>query len=418
MILCFIHNLLKVIALLIKSNTRIPVRKKTSNNKKVFIKEKLMPKHPLDEKKDQPVKSDIKKRSFIAKNTEGGNMPLTLNKMNLIGEIDIHSDILSIVPSALSTKRAHKVGAEKQKPMKDEKGGPDKCILCNPGLRPKNRSELEKKIIPKRVAGFKNDYPYLPMDQWVIFLWHRNYNIRKRCFHKFQLGDIRALELYWLIKACLKKGNEFEIPKESTDTWRMVVGINIGKLAGQSIPHFHVNYGWEVALNPKNIPKEALALYFKEIEEQGLIIYRHSKLLLVAPWTPKGQHAIELYFNGKYDFRQMNDEDVKIFAVFGEEIIKKYLQLGIENVNIVFTNSPLHRETEPLTAHFVPRVNMAALYEIKGVNVVDTPPVNIAAEFTRYNDKKKEGVRWADVYELSRQFDPDKKYEDLIKGRK
>ncbi len=338
---------------------------------------------------------------------------VTLRKMGLVGEIDIHSDILSIAPSAVSTRRALKVGRIMQEPMHDPKG-PDTCVLCDPDENKDKNTSRHQDLIPGRVGGFINDYPYLPEDQWVFYLWHEDRSVRHAAFHRFRFADFGELELYWLVHAAIERGRKFRSPVHTGDMWRMVVGFNIGKLAGQSIPHFHVQYGWEVALEPRIIRKTALALYFEELAEEQLIIYQDDRLSLVAPWTPKGQYATELYFNGKYEFRQLNCEDIRAFAVFGAEIIRRYAAIGIQNVTIVFTNSPVERETEPLVAHFVPRVNMAALYEIRGVNVVDTPPRNIAVEFTKVDSRRDDNRLWPDVAREVATFDPDRLYQERI----
>ncbi|MDI6792271.1 MAG: hypothetical protein QME81_05310 [bacterium] len=87
---------------------------------------------------------------------------LYLLKTNTLpGDIDIHSDLLSVIPSALSRKRALKVGREKQKEMVDKEKGPEECILCNPHLKPAGSSAVEI-VIKDRVADFINDFPYLP----------------------------------------------------------------------------------------------------------------------------------------------------------------------------------------------------------------------------------------------------------------
>lgn len=341
----------------------------------------------------------------------------TLRKMGLVGEIDIHSDILSIAPSALSTRRALKVGRVLQKQMSDKKGGYQKCIVCDPDEnRPQNTSRNEV-IIPGRVSGFRNDYPYLPEDQLVLYMWHDDLRVRQGAFHRYRLRDFGELELYWLVEAAIERGRRFNTPAFTGDIWRMVVGFNLGTLAGQSLPHFHLQYGWEVALEPRVIKKEALALYFKELEDEQLIIYSDERVRLVAPWTPKGQYATELYFVNKCEFRQLDRTDIQYFAVFGAEIIRRYMAIGIQNLNIVFTNSPVERETEPLVAHFVPRVNMAALYEIRGVNVVDTPPRNIAVEFTKVNSHREDNRSlWPNVARNAQRFDPNKLYEDRVGG--
>lgn len=340
-------------------------------------------------------------------------MPTTLRQMGLAGDIDIHSDILSVAPSALSMKRALKANREPQTEMVDETR--KTCVFCEPNSRPPDASPYTE-IITGRVGGFLNDYPYMPQDQWVFSLWHPDQEVRVQKLHRYRLADFTALELYWLFKACVERGRQFEAPRASVDTWRMVVGFNLGRLAGQSIPHFHAQYGWEVALNPKIVKKNELALYFDELREQHLMIYSGDRVSLVAPWTPKGQFATELYFHDrtfKYEFRELDDFDIRLFAVFGEKIIAKYVSLGIQNVNIVFTNSPVQRETEPLVAHFVPRVNMTALYEIRGVNVVDTPPRTIAVEFTRLSrhGSSDTNLLWTDVAKHAAALDPDGLFE-------
>jgi galactose-1-phosphate uridylyltransferase len=350
-----------------------------------------------------------------------GFMPHTLHRMKLIGEIDIHSDILSVAPSALSSKRALKVGAKKQQVMEDP-DGEEKCIMCDPHNNKKRGTSTAKPMLDEpikgRVAGFENDFPYMPKDQWVHFMWHEDIKVRHRAFHQYMLKDLKALELYWLFKACISKGKDFVIPRESTDTWRMVCGMNLGNLAGQSIPHFHMQYGWEVALNPKHISKPLLELYFSELEEQDLIIHENEQIKLVSPWTPKGQYAIELYFKGKYDMMEMTEKDIKIFAIYGSKIIERYVQLGIQNLNIVFTNSPQERQTEPLIVNFVPRANVPALYEIKGVNVVDTSPTSIAVEFRRFNTNTNEGFLWQDIDKDVEEYDPEEDYNERIAGAK
>jgi len=314
---------------------------------------------------------------------------LQKNDLRGEGEIEIHSDFLSFMPTALSRKRARKIGREPQELMDDPRG-PNKCIICDNSLKPPGTSQVEV-IIPDRVANFINDFPFLPEDQRVVFLWHSNLEVRKNCLHRFLLKDFGKIYFYWLLKGCIELGKKYVIPEQTLDIMRMVTGFNLGRLAGQSLTHFHMQYGWEVVLNPLTISHTELQLYFEELDSLDLIIYQSDRVKVVAPWTPKGQYALDLYFNDKYDICEMEDEDIKIFTVIGHRILKKYLDLGIQNLNIVFTNSPKGHRIEPLVVHFVPRVNMTALYEIKGVNVVDTPPRKIAEEFL----DEREGVNWS-----------------------
>jgi len=175
---------------------------------------------------------------------------LTLKTNALPGDIDIHSDLLSVLPSALSRKRALKAGNVKQEEMVDDK--PDECFLCKPESRAPGSSTAEA-VIEERVHNFINDFPYLPADQRVIFLWHRDEAVRRRCLHRYKLRDLRRMELYWLLKGCIQCGTDYKTPgrarkqpdllRQAPNLMRMVVGFNLGKLAGQSIPHFHIQYG-------------------------------------------------------------------------------------------------------------------------------------------------------------------------------
>lgn len=348
-----------------------------------------------------------------------------LRTNSLPSDIDIHSDILSVVPSALSRKRALKAGRERQEEMLDRRG-PASCILCNPSLKPPGTSEFEE-LIPNRCGDFLNDFPYLPGDQRVIFLWNKDKAIREKLIHRVKLSQLEKLDLYWLLKGCIERGNQYKSQREHSndvsigedllrkipDQMRMVVGFNFGRLAGQSISHFHAQYGWEVVLNPRSISDNALQLYFEELRWADLIIHETDKVRIVAPWTPMGQYALDVYFVDKYDICEMTDEDLKIFATVGHAVVQKYLSLGIQNLNIVFTNSPDNKKIEPLMVHFVPRVNMTALYEIRGVNVVDTPPSKIAEEFKRYTGGETKEINWVELIRDASLFDPDEAYNLL-----
>jgi diadenosine tetraphosphate (Ap4A) HIT family hydrolase len=279
-------------------------------------------------------------------------------------------------------------------------------------------------VIKDRVADFLNDFPYLPGDQRVMFMWNEDKVIGEKCLHRFKLEEFRKLELYWLLKGCIIRGKQYKKPKGSKvngstqtallrrapDLMRMVVGFNLGRLAGQSIPHFHAQYGWEVVLNQRTLSQNQLSLYYEELEIADLVIFQNKNIKVVAPWTPLGQFALDLHFTGKFDVCEMTEEDMKLFAVFGHAIIRKYLRLGIQNMNIVFTNSPNDRQIEPLTVHFVPRVSMTALYEIKGVNVVDTPPSKIAEEFRRFTGTGREEINWSEIYKEGKAYNPDADY--------
>jgi hypothetical protein len=65
-------------------------------------------------------------------------------------------------------------------------------------------------------------------------------------------------------------------------------------------------------------------------------------------------------------------------------------------------------KTQPLTVHFVPRVNIPALFEIRGVNVVDTPPSMIANKFRL--------IDWTETLEEADAFEPDQAFERLTRN--
>ena len=104
----------------------------------------------------------------------------TLQSNQLPSEIQIHEDILSVLPSALSRKRALKVGQLKQVPMDNR--DPERCVLCDPEIRPVGHSKLCT-LADSHVAYFDNDFPFLPMDQKVVFLWHENETVRRKLLH-------------------------------------------------------------------------------------------------------------------------------------------------------------------------------------------------------------------------------------------
>ena len=130
---------------------------------------------------------------------------------------------------------------------------------------------------------------------------------------------------------------------------------------------------------------------------------------VVAPWTPKGQYHLDLHFVTKFEVHKLDETDLRIFAHLGHRILEHYRrELTIENVNIIFIGSPLQRQMIPVIARFIPRVNMPALYEYLGVNVVDTPPTDIAAEF-------RKNIRWEDELRNARAYDQEKSLAEILK---
>jgi len=336
-----------------------------------------------------------------------------LKKSELPLEIEIHSDPLCVLPAALSKKRAFKPNRIIQEESQDNHGGAPKCCFCNPDTldgQPEVSLHLDNKVM-----SFPNSAPFLPGDQRVICLWHESHEKRYASAHKFKFSDFGSIEFYYLTMAAVNLAKEFphttdgKILQEDSHLIRCVSGFNIGKLAGQSIPHFHLQYGWEIVLDPKNINPPTLELYYWEMKEAQLILYEDEDLLLIAPWTPKGQYHVEIHFKGKNNFGHLENKDVKKLTYFASEIMGLYRKAGIQNMNILFTGSPQGKHWEPLRVQFIPRVNMTALYEMIGVNVVDTPPNQIEMYFTT-------SIRWSDVAREADGFDVDRLYRQRFDG--
>ena len=333
-------------------------------------------------------------------------------------DIHIHQDLLCTAPSALSRKRERKPGTELQKEKEDGPGF-DGCILCHPDIKKKKNpaGTTHETIIDGRVASFLNDYPYLPHEHRLYFLWNQEAEVLKHACHRFKIDDFGRPELYWLLRACRDDAAKFRLPPESADRLRLIAGFNLGDLAGQSVPHFHLQSGWEVVLQPREFTETELSLYFRELHAEDLIIFENESFRLVAPWTPAGKYAIDFYFRGKNELVQLDDNDLRTFAVVGDALLRIYHKyLGITNVNIVMRGSVKDCRTEPLQMHFVPRVNLAAMYEILGVNVVDTFPQSIASEFRRPHSDPTRGIilPWYELFESVPNFDPDLSFQERM----
>jgi galactose-1-phosphate uridylyltransferase len=333
-------------------------------------------------------------------------------------DIHIHEDPLCTMPSALSRKRERKPGTELQK-EKEDRPGFSGCILCHPDVKKKKNptgSALQVRI-PGKVATLLNDFPYLPYEHRLYFLWDQDEATRRHACHKYLMADFGRAELYWLLRACKEEAAMFRAPAETADRVRLIAGFNIGELAGQSVPHFHLQSGWEVVLNPREFTHQQLDLYFNEIREEDLVIFENEKYSIIAPWTPGGKYAVDLYFRGKNEITELGDDDLRTFAVVGDSILRIYHRyLGITNVNIVVRGSVRDCRTEPLQIHFVPRVNLAAMYEILGVNVVDTFPQSIAAEFRRahIDPNRVALLPWPELFESIQTFDPEMDFANRI----
>lgn len=201
-------------------------------------------------------------------------------------DIHIHEDLLCTMPSALSRKRERKPNTELQK-EKEDTHGYDGCILCNPEIKKKKNptGTVLSVSIPDKVATFLNDFPYLPYDHRLYFLWCEDPKARQLACHRYKIEQFGRAELYWLTRACREDAARFASPAETADRVRLIAGFNIGDLAGQSVPHFHLQSGWEVVLAPREFTRHELDLYFKELQAEDLVIFENDRCSVVAPWT-------------------------------------------------------------------------------------------------------------------------------------
>jgi len=309
----------------------------------------------------------------------------TLNCNEYANGVSTHSDILNYRSVVISRERARKVGKPRQTEMPEIDLA--NCRLCHPeNLDGKPRIY---EYCDGRVGMFENSAPYMPFDPQVIFMRHPDQEIAKRAMHVWKMEQIRMFDLYYIVNAIVIRGGEFAVkPIRHTDLPRMVAGFNIGPMAGQSLPHLHGQYGWEVVLDRVNLSDTEIALFYEEMRREDLLLYENNDgnpYKILAPWTPRGQYHLSLHFPKVYEIHRLTEVEMRTFAYVGHTIIKRYLELGIRNMNIVFRSSPHNREIEPVMVEFIPRVNTPALYEFLGRDVVDTPPSMIFNTFVNIN---------------------------------
>ena len=331
-------------------------------------------------------------------------------------EIEVHSDPLCIRPAAISEARKFKINKLEQEELKDSGGGAMKCRFCNPALLDQNVSGQEddrviQKHLNNSVISYENASPFLAGDQRLFCMWHEDKTIRYKHAHKFKFSDMTIVEFYYLLKAARDHAIEFpgseagdSLQNDENSPIRCIAGFNIGKLAGQSMPHFHLQYGWDVLLPESanlDIHRALINLYYKELEEKSLILWQDDQLYILAPWTPKGQFHMEIHFKNKYELTHLNDDNLKILSYLSGHMLRVYKSLGIRNINIVYSGSPFNKKRMPFFVQYIPRSNTTALYEMVGVSVVDTPPSEIATRFT---------AKWRDIIKKAKGCDIEKLY--------
>lgn len=339
---------------------------------------------------------------------------LTLHKNVYTPGIDVHRDVFNNRPCVLSRERAKKDNAFKQTPTVEPQGGVAECRLCHTE-RLTNQPKIEK-LERGKVGVFPNSAPFLPHDQSVMFVRNDDPTVMQGVLHIGKLDQVKPFHLYYLLSAAVEKGRRFSThPIETTDPLRMVFGFNMGDLAGQSLYHIHAQYGWEVPLDSIDLPRAVLNLYFDELSRENLIISKDvgskakaPNFKFLSPWTPRGQYALDLCYPTRFEIHKLDVNDRKVFALLGYKILQRYHSWGICNANIIFSSSPLAREIVPVTAHFIPRTNKTALYELLGRDVVDTtPPVT----YTKFLDLVPD---WYKFHEEVQRYNPEEDYKKAI----
>jgi galactose-1-phosphate uridylyltransferase len=324
-----------------------------------------------------------------------------LEQNDFTNGVTLHRDYLVQRSTSISRARRDKFKTENQEPYKDDSDWEKTCRLCNPELL--QGSPTLEFLCNKKIALFPNSAHYTSYDQSVLYLWNDDPLVRKKNLHVAQLGKLGKEELYFIARAVVERSNQFvSSPINNSDLPRPMFGFNLGRLAGQSIPHIHGQYGW--FSTPGNsgvtIRKSQLELLFEEYDHEQLILHDDKKVKVIVPWTPKGQYEVDLFFN-KNEIRNLDEDECKIFAYLGHKLLQYYnSSLGIENCNIVFEGSPLQRNTLPVMVRFIPRKNLHAQFELKldGADVIDTHPYDIATVMRV--------IKWAEAVKEAYKYDP------------
>lgn len=316
-------------------------------------------------------------------------------------DITIHEDLLSSMPSAISKLREGKPFTPNSTEKRAQRTSSNTCIMCHEENKP-NGSRHEV-AISGVVKKFANDFPYLPFHHQLYYLCPDD-DAALRAIHESDINEFGFMELYWLLKACRDDAISPRPDHTTIDRRRHVAGFNLGVLAGQSQDHIHLQSGWEVVLEPREIAAQELALFLYELKKEGLVIYEDDEVAFVAPWTPWGPYSVDLIYKKSHELTDLSDLQLHRLAEVGEQIVRIYTDeiardatkngedWGLQNVNIVMQGAPSGFDTEPLIFHFVPRTNATAMYEILGVNVVDTMPTTTHTIFSRGSR------RWEDSF--------------------
>jgi hypothetical protein len=327
-----------------------------------------------------------------------------------------HFDAFSPIPSVVAADRGYKRNQAVQKPMKDNVGGAPRCLLCNPerlARHPKISLHLDDKVM-----SFPNAAPFFEADHRLFSLWHPELDKRYVGVHRFCLADYEEAEFCFPVLAALDRAKEFSSSPEGEKYLsegslpsRLIMGYNLGCMVGQSIQHFHLQAGWE-SIDPDHHYPNGIRrqLFYQELRDAELMLYEDENLVMFCPWAQRGRYHLQVHFKSMYWLQSLQPKDVTLLAVICVEALKRYLSVGINNVNIGISSSPETLHWQPVILDIVPRVNIAAFYEnCFGTNVIDTSP-QVATGFFR------SGRDWREVFDDAYRFDVEAQYHDRFVG--
>ena len=313
-------------------------------------------------------------------------------------ELVKHIDPLDGTEVIFSQKRSHKIGKiEQQDPFAIQ---PDDCICC---FKPKALgSSSIKPVIPNKVSCFKNDWPFGDKHR-VLFLHHPQHSVQRR-LHLHRLQDLDRLQLYYSLKGAVQLLKQ-DLLWEHEPNRRMCWGMNVGELAGMSLKHFHSQVLWDTSV-PSHSPN--CQTYLEAISAKKLTLFERNNIKLIVPWAPKSSYSLELWFTDSYLLSELTELDLRVFALFAEQIAQNSaLELNLKNLNRVANNSVLGSRERMVSISFYCRSSLFAWLEFLPVLVVDTNPYQIAQFW--------QPINWYQLFEAAKSYSPEQDFCQLLK---
>ncbi len=322
-----------------------------------------------------------------------------------------HSDRYTKRASVSAPNRGFKINQAVQSEMGDNQGGAEKCIFCSDEMQRKDRNAIL--LRRGRVIALPNEYPFMEWDHHVLCLWHRNFGCRMAHTHRFRLADLGLVEFFCLSMAAVERARHFPHTRDglsmlaSSDSVRPLLGWNLGKLAGQSIPHLHAQYGWEsVPPSTHESEQSKLQLYYEEHRDKDLILYEDKRFLVLVPWAQRTRHHVQVHIKGCYLITDLKPADLGVLAGLTRHFIGCYLTKGIQNLNITFsTTSALAHRWGPLVVDWIPRLSIPGFYEYMDCNVIDGTPEDSVGFFRAVRS-------WSEIMKEAYSVDVTRLYQD------